>query len=138
MMNAIAIQKTSHISKRLSHRVIGRHVYGNMYGIDPKLLVDAKKLEQIVLEAAAVGKMHIIEVMKYQFSNKATADYGGVSIIALIAESHIALHTWPESNYATLDIYSCGDDTDPKAAFSYFLSAMKPNSYKQYYADRSS
>jgi len=62
----------------------------------------------------------------------------GVSIIALIAESHIALHTWPESNYATLDIYSCGDDTDPKAAFSYFLGAMKPTSYKQYYADRSS
>jgi len=48
-MNAIEIQKIPQSPKNFPNRVIGRHVYSNMYGIDPKLLVDAKKLEQIVL-----------------------------------------------------------------------------------------
>ncbi|MGC8587061.1 MAG: adenosylmethionine decarboxylase [Candidatus Micrarchaeia archaeon] len=133
----MAIQKTTQILGRSCPRVIGKHVYGNMHGLDPALLVDAERLEDIVRGAAKTGKMHLIEIMKYQFSNKESPDYGGVSIIALIAESHIALHTWPESNYATIDIYSCGEDSDPKMAFNYIIGEMKPVSYKQHYADRS-
>jgi len=47
-MNAMKYKKIPQSSKNFPNKVIGRHVYSNMYGIDPKLLVDAKKLEQIV------------------------------------------------------------------------------------------
>ena len=62
---------------------------------------------------------------------------GGVSIIALIEESHIALHTWPESMYATLDIYSCGEESNPDAAFSYIVNKLKPKSVTSSFIDRS-
>ena len=64
-------------------------------------------------------------------------DIGGVSLIALIEESHISLHTWPESKYATLDIYSCGEQSDPTLAFEYIVSVLKPKVYNVYNIDRS-
>lgn len=38
----------------------------------------------------------------------------GISGAVIIAESHIAIHTWPEYGYAALDVFTCGSDIDPK------------------------
>ncbi|MEM0086937.1 MAG: adenosylmethionine decarboxylase [Candidatus Micrarchaeaceae archaeon] len=119
-------------------RVVGKHVYGNLYGIDNRILTDMAALEAATIKAAELGNMHIVSIMKKQFKIQGSPNNGGVSIIALIKESHIALHTWPESAYATIDIYSCGAQTNPDASFMYFVGVMKPKSYKKYFADRSS
>ena len=89
--NAITIQTTKQIP-----RVIGKHVYANMYGIDEKLIGDLDRLTRIVIKSAQVGNMHILELMTRKFNSYNGID-GGVSVIALIEESHIALHDTEET-----------------------------------------
>ncbi|MCL5112539.1 MAG: adenosylmethionine decarboxylase [Candidatus Marsarchaeota archaeon] len=116
-------------------KIIGMHVYGNMSGIDEKLLTDMDFLLLKVKESAKAGNLHIIEILTKKF--KLHGAEAGVSIIALLEESHISLHTWPEGNYATLDVYSCGAASNPDAAFKYIVAALKPTSVKISRASRS-
>ena len=51
---------------------------------------------------------------------------GGVSGVALLAESHISIHSWPERNYAALDVFMCGD-TNPEAAIDVMRAAFSPD-----------
>lgn len=118
-------------------KVIGKQVYGNLDMVNPKLISDLNNLMRIVIKSAEIGNLHIIDMITKKFDAYNGID-GGVSIIALIEESHIALHTWPESMYATLDIYSCGEASDPKAAFDYIVSKLKPKHVSMNAANRSS
>ena len=118
-------------------KIIGKHVFGNLYDIDEKYLKDLQFMKTTMIEAAKIGNLHIIELMEKQFTAMNSPDIGGVSLIALIEESHISLHTWPESKYATLDIYSCGEQSDPTLAFEYIVSVLKPKVYNVYNIDRS-
>jgi len=114
-------------------RVIGKHLYANLYGIDTGLLGDEEYLRDLVLKAVEAAHSTLIEVKSWKIGGRK----GGVSVIALVNESHIALHTWIEYSYATIDIYTCGAHTDPWAAFNVILQALKPRKYKVGYADRS-
>jgi len=116
--------------------VIGKHVYGELYFDKPTKLIDLELMKNIVIEAAKVGNMHIVNLSPFRFEGSNGAD-GGVSVTAIILESHIAIHTWPEENYATVDIYSCGASSDPYKAFDYIVDELKPTAYTKNYADRS-
>ena len=49
----------------------------------------------------------------------------GVTAIALLAESHISIHTWPESNYSAVDIFTCGCNMLPELASQYLIETLK-------------
>ncbi|MCS7181198.1 MAG: adenosylmethionine decarboxylase, partial [bacterium] len=49
----------------------------------------------------------------------------GVSGFALISESHISIHTWPEKKYAGIDIYTCGNKTFPEKAADFIIKKLK-------------
>ncbi len=115
-------------------RIIGRHVYGNLYGVEPERLWDEEGLKKLVVEAAHVANMTLVEVKSWKF----TGFHGGVSVIALVLESHIAIHTWPDYKYATVDVYTCGERGDPWKAFNYIVEKLQPKHYVVHYADRSS
>jgi S-adenosylmethionine decarboxylase len=115
-------------------RIIGKHVFGNLYDIDERILVDKEYLEKLVLDAVKIANMKLVEIKSWSFGGKK----GGVSVIALVEESHIALHTWNEYKYATLDVYTCGENSNPQSAFEYIVSQLKPKRYQMFYADRSS
>lgn len=117
--------------------VVGKHIFGNLYDIDDYILKNLEYLKEVVINAAKAGNLHIIDIMERQFTQINSPDLGGVSIIALITESHISLHTWPESRYATVDIYSCGNESNPAVTFDYIVSMLKPISYRVFNADRS-
>jgi len=116
--------------------VIGKHVFGELYFDKPTKLIDLELMKNIVIEAAKVGNMHIVNISSFRFEGDHGTN-GGVSVMAIILESHIAIHTWPEENYATVDIYSCGANSDPHKAFDYIVSVLKPIKYTKNYADRS-
>ncbi|MCD6323555.1 MAG: adenosylmethionine decarboxylase [Desulfurococcales archaeon] len=113
--------------------VVGKHLYANLYDIDRKILDNEEFLRDLVLRAVEAAHSTLIEIKSW----KVGGQKGGVSVIALVDESHIALHTWIEYGYATLDIYTCGSHTDPWAAFNLVLQELKPKKYKVGYADRS-
>ncbi len=115
-------------------RVVGKHVYGNLYDIESQIAGNELKLREIVIEAAKLANMTLYDLKSWTFGGKK----GGVSVIALVLESHIAIHTWIEYSYATVDVYTCGEHSDPWKAFEYIVSNLKPRYYTVNYADRSS
>jgi len=119
---------------KIEGMVVGKHVYGNLYGCEYVVLSDLKLLKRLVSEAARLAKMTVIAVKGWKFGG----EKGGVSVIALVVESHVALHTWPSYGYATLDVFTCGENSDPLSAFSYICAELKPRNVVQHYADRSS
>lgn len=114
--------------------VVGHHVFGELYGVERRLLEDEQYLRQVVIEAARVAKAHLVSINSWRFTG---GDKGGVSVIGLVLESHIAIHTWPEYQYATVDVYTCGDHTDPVSAFYKIVEMLRPTRYTINYADRS-
>jgi S-adenosylmethionine decarboxylase len=115
-------------------RVAGKHVYGNLYDVDLSVAGDEARLRGVVEEAARLGNMRLWELKSWSFGG----EKGGVSVIALVLESHIAVHTWIEYRYATVDVYTCGEQSDPFKAFEHIVKALKPRFYTFNYADRSS
>ncbi len=113
--------------------IVGRHVYGSFYGIPRDLAYNEEYLRGVVEEAARAAGATIHSIQSW----KIPGEKGGVSVIALVLESHIALHTWPEYDYATSDIYTCGSHTDPWAAFRVMLERLKPRYHVVHFADRS-
>lgn len=116
--------------KNVDLRVYGRHVYGSLHNCDPKLLSDPDYLRKVVVEAAQVGNMTLLDVRVWHMMP-------GVSVIAIILESHISIHTWPEYSFATVDVYSCGRHTDPLKSFKHIAKALKARRYELKVADRS-
>ena len=113
--------------------IIGKHVFGSLYDIIPRAYEDEKWLEGLVKNAATSANATIIESKSW----KIEGPKGGVSVIVLVEESHLAVHTWKEYRYATVDIYTCGSHTDPWKAWALLLKELKPKKYTVNYADRS-
>ncbi|MEB3806099.1 MAG: adenosylmethionine decarboxylase [Desulfurococcales archaeon] len=112
-------------------KVIGKHVYGNLINCNNvEALRDPHTLEEIVRKSADVGNMTILDVKSWKIGE-------GVSVVAVILESHITIHTWPEYRFATVDVYSCGSHTDPEAAFEYIVDVLKPEKVESGFTDRS-
>ncbi len=85
-----------------------------------RIIEDPKKLEKILIEAAKKAKNIPLEVTWHKFSPQ------GITGVVLLAESHIALHSWPEINYVGIDIFTCGEETIPYKALEYFKKVFKP------------
>src|SRR5690242_2925313 len=66
-------------------------------------------MERALRAAAAAGNVTLLDVFVHQFSPH------GVSGVAMIAESHVAVHTWPEFGYFAADVFTCGDTADVEA-----------------------
>ncbi|EHP68764.1 S-adenosylmethionine decarboxylase proenzyme [Metallosphaera yellowstonensis MK1] len=112
-------------------KVIGREVFGNLYDCDADVLRDDERLKEIAVEATKVGNMTLLDVKAWKIGE-------GVSVVAIVLESHVTIHTWPEHNFATVDVYSCGSHTDPKRAFYYIVEQLKAKRFNVREADRSS
>ena len=50
----------------------------------------------------------------------------GVTVLIAVEESHLSIHTWPVEKYAAIDIFTCGDNTDPDKAIDYLRYVLNP------------
>ncbi|MCD6482692.1 MAG: adenosylmethionine decarboxylase [Candidatus Aenigmarchaeota archaeon] len=114
-------------------RIVGRHFYGNLYNCKANL-ADENFLRDVVLEAVKVSNSELVEYASYRFGE---GKYAGISIVAIVAESHISIHTWPEYGYATVDVYTCGEYTKPEEAFDFIVEKLKPGKFTKHQLDRS-
>ena len=79
----------------------GRHLLADLHGCSG--LDDIALVERVLTEAAAAAEATLIEIRLHGFGPGL-----GVTGMALLAESHISIHTWPEHGYAAVDIFICG------------------------------
>ncbi len=77
-------------------------------------------LEPILRQAAAACGARVLDVRLHGFGED-----GGITGVAILAESHISLHTWPERDYMAIDIFLCGQ-RDPLPALAVLRQALQP------------
>jgi S-adenosylmethionine decarboxylase proenzyme len=85
---------------------LARHTLLELHGCDATLLNAPSALKELLCEAVRLGHGTIVTDVFHTFSPH------GVSGVVVIAESHVAIHTWPERSYAAVDIFSCGTTLD--------------------------
>jgi S-adenosylmethionine decarboxylase len=83
-------------------------------------LDDRDKIEQALIDAVNAAGATLLHIHLHTFT-----EGGGISGVAVLAESHISVHTWPERGYAAFDVFMCGD-AEPKRALAVFKQAFKP------------
>ena len=103
--------------KKLSH--LGKHLLLELYRCDFEKLNDESYLRCSLNRAAKVANATVLNLISNKFEPQ------GVTAIALLAESHISIHTWPESNYSAVDIFTCGRNMLPELASQYLIEALK-------------
>jgi S-adenosylmethionine decarboxylase len=98
---------------------LGRHLLLELNGCNPKFLNDIKSVEEILVAAAKIAKATIVGAHFHQFSPF------GISGVVVIAESHLSIHTWPEHNYAAVDIFTCGKTLLPELAAQFLVEKFQ-------------
>jgi len=110
----------------------GLHLTADLYGCQcPKaLLVDANKLAALCRESVAAAELTLVDEKFFTFPEY-QGQPGGVTGAVLLAESHLAVHTWPERSGVTLDVYVCNFSPDNSAKAEKLLDdliiAFKPS-----------
>ena len=102
--------------KQLSHQ--GKHLLLELYRCDSEKLNDESFLRCILSRAAKLANATVLNLVSNKFEPQ------GVTAIALLAESHISIHTWPESNYSAVDIFTCGQNMMPELASQYLIESL--------------
>ena len=100
----------------------GDHLIIDFWGANP--LNDISKMEQALKDAVKASAATLLHIHLHHFNST-----GGISGVAVLAESHISVHTWPEKNYAAFDIFMCGK-AKPKNAISILEKAFSPTKTK--------
>lgn len=100
----------------------GTHLIVDLW--DAERLDDLDHVRETLIEAVRVAGATLLHIHLHHFTPN-----GGVSGVAVLAESHISIHTWPERGYAALDIFMCGD-AEPRNAIAVLEQAFKPGGIK--------
>ncbi len=98
----------------------GRHLIADLHGCAG--LDDVARIERALRAAVVAGGATIIDLRLHHFGPGQ-----GVTGVALLAESHISVHTWPEHGYAALDFFLCGARHDLDAALAAVVAELSPD-----------
>jgi S-adenosylmethionine decarboxylase len=117
---------TSHLKDHFIQRdglaYAGSHLILDLWGA--RHLDDLTHMEQAMRECVKKAGATLLHIHLHHFTPN-----GGISGVAVLAESHISVHTWPERNFAAFDIFMCGD-TRPEAALAVLKRSFKPSQMK--------
>lgn len=94
-------------------KVLGNHLLAEYYECDVEKISDLAHIEKQLIAAAKACGATVVESRFHQFSPQ------GVSGVVVLKESHITIHTWPEYQYAAVDIFTCGETINPHIAYTY-------------------
>ena len=94
---------------------LGRHMLLELFDCDAEAITSLGLVKAAMIEAAKRAQATIVDVVFHEFNPF------GISGVVVIAESHLAIHTWPEHRYAAVDVFSCGEVLRPQVAVDYLV-----------------
>lgn len=103
----------------------GTHLLADLTGCSG--LDDAARVERALRDAVAAARATLLDIRLHHFGTGQ-----GVTGVALLAESHISIHTWPEHDYAAVDIFLCGRANDLDAALGALCAQLEAGGCEQH------
>ena len=98
---------------------LGTHLLLELNECDSGLLDELDLIEAAMVDAAREAGANILGRSFHKFTPR------GVTGIVAIAESHLAIHTWPEHGYAAVDIFTCGESFAPDRAAQLIIGSLR-------------
>ena len=95
-----------------------KHFLLELYRCDHEKLNDESFLRCLLNKAAKLANAKVLNLMSNKFEPQ------GVTAIALLAESHLSIHTWPEARYSAVDIFTCGQNMKPDKSCKYLIESL--------------
>lgn len=112
------------MEKPLKQSIAGTHCILELYDCPYELLNDEQLVRDTLRQAARIASTKLLDLSSHKF------DPHGITALGLLAESHIAIHTWPQLGYAAADVFTCGRRSDPQAACEYLAERLQAENYK--------
>jgi len=111
MMHEAAIPART--TRSAQHGTIGSQVVLDLYDCETDRLDDLAWIKATMMNAARAARATIVQTVFHRFAP------WGISGVVIIAESHLAIHVWPENRFAAIDVFTCGDSimVDVASAF---------------------
>ena len=108
--------KTFNEEKKLLYK--SKHFLLELYRCDYEKLNDESFLRCTLNNAAKLANATVLNLISNKFEPQ------GVTAIALLAESHLSIHTWPEAQYSAVDIFTCGKNMKPDLSCKFLIEAL--------------
>ncbi len=99
--------------------MIVREIVADMYGCNEEFLNDPEVLFDLCRKGALEVKATVVNKLVHRYNPQ------GVSVILILAESHIYIATWPEFKFATVNIFLCNDKMDPQAVLNFIKEGLE-------------
>jgi len=96
-----------------------KHILFTLKGCPADILDDEEKVTNALSEASRKCGSTLLGMTSHKFHPQ------GVTAVALLAESHISMHTWPEKGMAVCDVFTCGDHTTPQKGVESLYISMR-------------
>jgi len=96
-----------------------KHILFTLKGCSVDLLDDEEFIRKLLYRTTNECKATLLHLTTYKF------DPQGVTGFAMLAESHISIHTWPEKGMAVCDVFTCGDTAMPEIGVEYMKEQLK-------------
>ena len=109
-----------------------KHILFDLIDCPYDLLNEEEFIKDSLINASIVAKSPYLKVETHKFEPQ------GVTGYALLAESHISIHTWPENRLAKCDIFCCNNEAHPREAVQYLHDRFKSQEVRRWVCDRSS
>ncbi len=90
---------------------VGTHVLGNLHGCPSELLEKVDVVKGILEKTVSDAKLHAVGEAFHQFEPM------GVTGVIVLSESHLSVHTWPETGVVAVDVFTCGKEGNAELAF---------------------
>ena len=101
-----------------------KHILFTLKGCPFELLDDEQNIRMLLFRATKECKSTLLNLATHKFEPQ------GVTGVAMLAESHISIHTWPEKGIAMCDIFTCGDGCQPELAVEYLSEWLESTNTK--------
>lgn len=102
----------------------GDHCIADLWQCDKNLLNDRKKIKKILKEAAITAGANPLKYKDHQF------DPNGITGVWILSESHVSIHTYPNHEYAHIDIFTCGKQCNPERGVKKIIEKLKSKKNK--------